>query len=272
MSKIGFVFSGEGARGAITAAESLALYKQGIKADFTIGISSGNANSFGYSYVGPEKLCAMWKNVHKMLDLFNINWQTLWDTGFLKQKPMEKLFREMIKNEPICESVSVSIHLPTGQMRYLNNKEVSAEEFMENTLAGVAIPGFCKDRSQYTDAGVRQMAPLRQCLDAGCTEIYVLLGRPLEFPVWTPPKGLLKAIMWGYRAVDVSLHEILVRDIQSCLRKNGDPGFKNIPIHVLHPNTLLYDCVEFNKCPMGVACGLTEYTELHETAMRQRLL
>ena len=50
MSKIGFCFTGDGARGSIQAGIANSLYKQGIVPDLTIGISYGSDNAAFYAF------------------------------------------------------------------------------------------------------------------------------------------------------------------------------------------------------------------------------
>jgi len=103
---IGFCFTGEGARGSIQAGIALGLYKQGIKADYTIGISSGSICSASYSHLGPEGLAEMWSKINGIFDVFGINYNFMWKTGLLNQKPMEKIVYSAVKNDPICESTT----------------------------------------------------------------------------------------------------------------------------------------------------------------------
>jgi predicted acylesterase/phospholipase RssA len=270
---IGFCFTGEGARGSIQAGMALALHNQGIDADFVIGISSGSCCSVGYSFGGPEGLSNLWSNINTLFSVFSINWNCAWKRGLLNQKPAEKIMAELVKQTPICEGVVSRLNIVTGEIQYVSNKQVSPEEFAEAALGGFAITALVQDRNGWVDAGSRQMAPLKQCIDAGCDEIYVILGRPLDYTgCWQLPSGFLSALQMGYRALDLSLYELMLRDLSSCLKKNGDPGFKNIPIHVMSSKTLFCDSIEFRKCKAGVQYGLTEWQITEEKALRAALL
>jgi len=94
MSKIGFCFTGEGARGSIQAGIALGLYEQGITPDFTIGISSGSVCAASYAYLGAEGLASMWSNISGIFDVFGINYFPIGKTGLLNQKPMRTFVRE----------------------------------------------------------------------------------------------------------------------------------------------------------------------------------
>ena len=269
MGKIGFCFSGEGARGSIQAGIVLGLAKRGIKADFTVGVSSGAICASAYSFMGPEKLVDLWSNVHSVWDVFGFNWNFLWGTGVLNQRPAEKLVANAISNDPTCECVVSRMNINSGLIEYISNKNVSKEEFGEAVLGAFAIPGLVNDRNGYVDATFRVEAPLQQAINAGCTELYVILGRQMESKIWTAPGGFLNAFFHFTHSFELTLDELIRRDIQSCVRKNTDFDFKNIPIHVWQPmNVPTFEALQFRKCPHGIEIGLNNSVEITEHALR----
>jgi predicted acylesterase/phospholipase RssA len=110
-NKIGFCFTGEGARGSIQSGIALGLHKQGIDADFTIGISSGSICAASYAYLGPQGVSDMWSDIKNIFDVFGFNYNFFWKSGLLNQKPMEKIVRKAVQNQPICESVVVRMKI-----------------------------------------------------------------------------------------------------------------------------------------------------------------
>lgn len=269
---IGFCFTGEGARGAVQAGIVLGLHEKGIDADLTIGISSGSCCAAAYAYGGPQGLADMWLGVKTILNVFRPNWNFLWNRGLMNQRPAEKVVAKLIQNKPVCEGIVCRLNIMTGEMQYVSSKDTTPEEFGEAALGSFAITGLVTDRKGWVDAGSRQMAPLTQAIEAGCDEIYVISGRPLVVPEWKLPGGLLPQLRMGYRALDLSLYELMLRDISTCLRKSGEPGYRGVKIHLVEPKELLYDCVLFRKCRDGVAYGRTEYMFHEETALRLALL
>jgi predicted acylesterase/phospholipase RssA len=271
MSKIGFCFTGEGARGSIQAGISYGLYKQGIKADFTIGVSSGSICAASYAYLGPEGLADMWSNIKNVFSVFGINYNLIGKSGLLNQKPMQKIVEKAMKNDPICESIVVRMNIEDGYMDYVSNKNVTPKEFEDAVLGSVAITALVEDKNGWVDAGSRQLTPLKQCIEAGCTDIYVIMGRTLDLPPWEKPKGLLKIFKMAFRALDITLYEVMIRDINNCLKIKTDQGYKNINIFLVEPKELLFDSVEFNKCKEGVEYGKTEFQIHNKKALRKQL-
>lgn len=259
MSKVGFCFTGEGARGSIQAGIALGLHQQGIDADFTIGISSGSICAASYSHLGPQGLADMWSDISNIFDVFGINYKFLWSRGLLNQKPMEKIVKKAVLNDPICESVVVRMNIENGYMDYVSNSKVSKQEFAEAVLGSVAITALVEDRNGWVDAGSRQLAPLEQCVQNGCDKIYVIMGRQFQIDNWQKPTGFLPALKMAYRALDISLSEIMIRDINSCLKCEGDFGFKNIDINLVEPSETLFESICFKMCKKGVDFGLKNY-------------
>lgn len=272
MKKIGFCFSGEGARGSIQSGIAFGLHKQGINADFTIGVSSGSICAASYAYLGPEGLANMWSNVKNIFNVFGINYNLFGKTGLLNQKPMKKIVSNALKNRPICESVVVRMNIENGMMDYVSNKQVDSKEFEDAILSSVAITALVEDKDGWVDAGSRQLTPLKQCIEAGCSDIYVIMGRPLELQYWEKPKGLFKLIKMAFRALDITLYEVMIRDINNCLRTQKDPDFKNINIFLVEPKELLFDSINFNMCKKGVEYGKSEFTIHNKKALRRFLL
>jgi len=267
MTKIGFCFTGEGARGAIQAGMALGLYEKSIKADLTIGISSGSICAASYSYLGPQGLYDMWSNINNIFDVFGLNYNFLIKTGLLNQKPMEKIVKNAMKNNPICESIVTKMNIETGEMQYISNQASSREDFQESVLSSVAITALVEDRNGWVDAGSRQLAPLKQAIQNGCDKIYVIMGRPLALSYWKrPEKGILKQVKMAFRALDISLYEIMLRDINQFIKK-----YENIEIFLVEPNILFYESIEFNKCKLGVKQGRDQFTILDSSYIKNFL-
>jgi predicted acylesterase/phospholipase RssA len=260
VSRVGFCFTGEGARGSVQAGMALGLYEMGIKADFTIGISSGSVCAASYAHLGPRGLADMWSGIRGVFDVFGVNWLFPFRRGLMNQRPMERIVRKAVRKTPICESVVVRMNIEDGRMDYVSNKSVSPDEFGEAVLGAVAITALVEDRKGWVDAGSRQLAPLEQCIEAGCDKIYVIMGRRFEIGEWKLPKGFMPAVKMAYRALDVSLNEIMMRDITRCLKNEGEPGYRGVEIHLVEPDSTVFETVEFSKCRVGVEYGRSNFS------------
>lgn len=261
MKKIGFCFTGEGARGAIQAGIAYDLAQRGITADFTAGISSGSVCAAAYAHLRPQGLYDLWAGIKNIRSIFGLNvWNLPWVYGVFNQKPMEKLVYAAVQHDPICESMVARMNLTTGMLDYVSNARASRAEFAEAILGSVAITALVQDRDGWVDAGSRQLAPVSLCVDAGCTDIYIITGRPMVMQHWKKPTGWLKIPAMAFRAFDISLFEIALRDINYWIGPDAPESAKDINISLVQPNALFYENIEFNKCAKGVALGRYHHT------------
>ena len=267
-NKVAFCFTGEGARVSIQAGIAYSLSKK-IKPDLTIGISSGSICAASYAYLGPDGLVDLWSNIRNIFDVFGLNYFFINKSGLFNQKPMEKIVRKATQNEPICESIVSTMNIETGEMKYVSNFNVDKEVFVDSVLSSVAITGLVEDRNGWVDAGSRQLAPLRQCIDYGCKDIYVIMGRPLILHPWKKERGLFQQAKMAFRALDITLYEVMIRDVTQCLKQEDQPEYKGVNIYLVEPKELLFDSVFFSKCKQGVEYGKTEYVEHSKKGLRK---
>lgn len=268
MGKVGFCFTGEGARGAVQAGIAYSMAQHGIVADFTAGISSGSICAAAYAHLKPSGLYDLWAGIKNIRSVFGINWCPFWKSGLMNQKPMEKLVYEAVKHDPICESVVVQLDIATSDLQYVSNAKVSRHEFAEAVLGSVAITALVEDRNGWVDAGSRQLAPVSLCVDAGCTDIYIITGRPLIMRNWKLPRGFFSIPAYAFRAFDISLFEIAMRDINYWIGPEAPDSAKNINITVVQPTDMFYESVEFRKCAEGVVMGRYNYTGRDKQELR----
>jgi predicted acylesterase/phospholipase RssA len=260
MKKIGFCFTGEGARGSIQAGIALSLCERGILADYTIGISSGSICSAAYSHLGPEGLVDLWANIKNIFSVFGLNYTFLWNSGLLNQKPMEKIVTKALKNPATCESVVCRMNILDGYLEYVSNKDSDIEKFKEAILASVAISGLVQDRNGWVDAGSREIAPIKKCINSGCTEVYLILGRPLFLSKWPKvPRGFLSPLLMGLRALEINLFEILLRDLEGWLGDSQKYDKNKININIVEPTEVFFENTDFYMSKPGTLLGQKNY-------------
>lgn len=173
---------------------------------------------------------------------------------------MEKIVRAAVQHDPICESVVARMSITTGEMQYVSNRNTTREEFAEAVLCSTAITALVQDRNGWVDAGSRQLAPVSLCVDAGCTDIYIITGRPMVIQNWKKPKGFFQVPAMAYRAFDISLFEIALRDVNYWIGPDAPESAKDVNISLVQPTELFYESIEFRKCRNGVVQGRYNHT------------
>jgi|688.fasta_scaffold02596_12 predicted acylesterase/phospholipase RssA len=260
MKKTGFCFTGEGARGSIQAGIALSLYEKGVVADYTIGISSGSICSAAYSHLGPNGLVNLWADIKNIFSVFGLNYSFLWKSGLLNQKPMEKIVIKALKNPATCESVVCRMNILDGYLEYVSNKSSDLNTFKEAILGSVAISGLVQDRNGWVDAGSREIAPIEKCVNSGCTDVYLILGRPLFLSKWNRiPNGFLSPLLMGLRALEINLFEILVRDLEGWLGNSTKYDRDKININIVEPTEVFFENTDFYMAKTGTVLGQKNY-------------
>lgn len=269
--KICFCYSGEGARGSIQAGITKSLINQGIVPDITIGVSSGSVCASSYSYLGADGLIELWNSIDTIFDVFGFNYDFLWRTGFLNSRPLEKRIKKIIHNNPLCESIVSKLNIETGEIRYISNKNknISQQDFIDSIIASISITTLIEDKNGWVDAGSRVLTPIEQAVNAGATDIYIITGRPMELPYWIKPKGFLALFKLGLRALDISLYELMLRDINDWINNPIKIHENNLNLTLLQPKDFIFESTEFNKCNVGTRYGLTEYRSFNPSQMQE---
>lgn len=266
--KVCFCYSGEGARGSIQAGITKALTDQGIRPDLTIGVSSGSVCASSYSYLGADGLVDLWESIDSIFDVFGLNYNFLWKSGFLNSKPLEKRIKSIIHDHPICESIVSKLNIETGRIQYVSNKKSDEQTFIDSVVASIAITTLVEDKNGWVDAGSRQLAPIDQAVNLGCTDIYIITGRPIELQYWIKPKGFLSLFKLGLRALDISLYELMLRDINHWISDKEKIQKHGINITLLQPKDFIFESTEFSKCKIGTKYGITEYSSYNPNEMQ----
>lgn len=266
--KVCFCYSGEGARGSIQAGITKSLITQGIIPDITIGVSSGSVCASSYSYLGADGLLSLWSSINSVLDVFGLNYNFLWKSGFLNSKPLQKKVKSIVNDEPLCESIVSKLNIETGEIRYVSNKSNSKEEFIDSVVASISITTLVEDKDGWVDAGSRVLAPIDRAVALGCSDIYIITGRPMQLSQWNKPTGWLSLFKFGLRALDISLYELMIRDINNWIN-NPDKIIENkVNITLLQPKDFVFESTEFSRCKFGVNYGMTEYESFNPTQMQ----
>lgn len=260
MNRKCFCYSGEGARGSIQAGITKSLIDKGIVPDLTIGVSSGSVCSASYSYLGADGLVDLWNSINSIFDIFDLNINFLWKSGFLNSKPLDKRIQKIIHDSPLCESIVSKLHIETGEIKYVSNKLVNRKEFIDSVIASIAITTLIEDRNGWVDAGSRILTPIDYAVSLGCTDIYIITGRPMKLQNWKKPNGWLSFLKIGLRALDISLYEIMARDINDWINDENKILKNNINITLVQPRDFIFESTDFGKCSIGTKYGLTEFS------------
>jgi NTE family protein len=254
------VLSGGGAKGAYQAGVFKALTERGHRYDLYCGISAGALNA---SYIAqfPSsvedaaaiRLVRLWEEidnpvVYKKRGLFGL--MGVFASSFYKTAPLHKFVRSKVmvrrlkRTDKLLRVSAVDAH--TGTTEVFTDKD---DDIVEGVLASAAFPGAFEPihvrEKLMIDGGVRDMTPIRLAIDAGATEIDVIVTTPKGGVGVLPAKP--KAYHIALQAIDIMSDEITEGDMTGCLLTNKLVRLgkmrerKLLNIRMIRPGSLLTD-------------------------------
>lgn len=256
--KRALVLSGGGAKGAY----QVGVLKKWLledKRDYDIvcGVSVGalNTGALCQAPLGdPEKayeyLTRIWDRVeNRKIRKYWFGWYlaALWKPSIYDSTPLEKWVRSELNVQAIRTSKRV---VRVGAVSWDRGNYILATEESERLadwiLASASFPAFFKplqiDGEEWTDGGVRNVAPIGAAIRAGAEEVDVILCSNPDLPSrWKP--AMRSSLFRALRAVDLMGDEIIRGDLKEAGLKNdlavlGAP-YKNVKIRVQQPNCVL---------------------------------
>lgn len=251
------VLAGGGAKGAFQVGVLQRLEESGVRFDSVYGTSTGALNTIGYSFGGVPEMTKIWQGIRGPKDIIRLNWYNLlWSRGAYSTKPLRSIIEGHLKRfpKPRCQAWVCYVDFRDGGLYYRGSHET---EFSDAVLASASIP-FALEPVQdfFVDGGVRETAPLKRAIDDGASEITVILCQPWNKnpDFWTPERPYL--ISYGIRAIDVMTHEILVNDIERCIRDNSRAGKKRIKLTLYAPDRTPMSALDFDPKKIAATIDL----------------
>jgi NTE family protein len=163
-SKVAFVFEGGGSLAATQIGTLRALTEDRPRPGLVIGTSAGAINAVAFAAdptaAGLAELEGLWLSLHRR-DLATL--RALLDDHFADRR---------------LEDVQVPAHVVTTDLASGAAHLISAGPVVEALLASAALPGLFPpvtfDGRQLVDGALVANTPVRQAVDLGATDIYVL--------------------------------------------------------------------------------------------------
>ena len=266
-----FVISGGGAKGCIQVGMLNYLADQNIFPDIVVGVSTGSLQGLAIAQKELKVLNEKWLSIKSYKDVYTKSYyhyiKVLFGKsgGFYKfdglRKMIESVYdRKKLRNSGI-DYYAGSVNLQTGSIYYIPKNKIK----IENILASCTIPIFFEPmkigNSDFVDGGVRDITPLKQAIEAGADDIYILLASPLK--IKTERKNYNNIINVMGRTANILLNEIYRNDISWALRINKlvdkykIKRYHKIKIHVIAPDKLIMDSLDFvpDKIRFGIKYG-----------------
>lgn len=241
------------------------------QADWPIiaGVSVGGLNGAvlaqapqGNIELGVAKLVELWESIKSTDDIYK-SWPIFgklagagWKDAFFNSKPLWDLIDANVDPAAILSSGRTLrlglVDLESGE--YFTASEDDAE-LLQAVKGTSAYPGFFLPVPYHgrliTDGGARRITPIKSAIEAGATEIDVILTSPLNSTVMDMTENWFGSKVTGLkiamRAIGLMSDEIFLRDVQMAEMYNqlvaagAAPDRKQITMRVFAPAKRLLD-------------------------------
>lgn len=229
------------------------LQSLGMKYEIYTGVSVGALNAGylsqfpeGMEWQAAEGLQELWYGIRGNKDIWKHWWfpwvAALWKKSIYNTAPLRALVEKHLDPKEVRASGKKlrvgSVNLNTGQYQIWTEK---ASLIKEGILGSSAFPGFFNpvdvNEEYHTDGGVRNVTPLKSAIEAGATDIDVILtDKPGMKNIDFSKKKAFHVLI---RSLNVMMDEVVENDLKVCEAKNKIEGYKKINLRILRPSQSL---------------------------------
>lgn len=256
----GLVLSGGGAKGCYQVGVLQALKEAGLKFDMISGVSTGSLQGSMFAQGKFHTLYNLWYDI-KRRDIFKkkpFGWlgAVLGAKSLYNFKPLlELLYRYIDRSKPEAWKIPFRcgvVCLEDGQYYTIteNHTDIQRMIYASCSMPLYAEPVQIKGK-HYVDGGVRNMTPLKEAIEFGCDEIFVVLCSPLDVgKEYGKSKKCLKTVG---RSLEIVLNEIYNEDlsyaefINTLVKQEVLKQYKKIKFHIIAPKSQIIDTLDFNQ-------------------------
>jgi NTE family protein len=264
------VLSGGNIKGAYQAGTVSALFQAGYVPEIATGISVGALNAGYLAGLAPAGSIPDWPAIGRRLEGFwrehvtspesfvtkrgipSILWNLIrkrWK-GLVDTEPLaEVVRRELATADPRKTAIRLrvgAVNILSGDLVYKDSTEPKLVDYiLASTAEPVAIPLQTIDDQPYYDGGLRDIAPLKQAIELGATQVICALCQTVGVAPVEPHFNRGDAFHLVSRVVAITSNEIVRNDIETFLEINRQiliddgqtmvAGKRYIPILVIRP-------------------------------------
>ncbi len=228
--KRALILSGGGGRGAYQVGVWRRLQEIGWQPDLVCGTSIGSINGAligsGWSAERLEAFwqaldrkqafrVSLWRRIKYRIDRLlgrHTDFPALLDNEPLRQTLLEAIdVRRLRDNQPRVTVAATNVC--RARLEYFSGEQLSVEHILASCSIPVVFPWSEINGELFWDGGVMANTPVFPALEAGATEILVVLLAPLVGAPVPPPKTTVEAFSWAFDMITIGsagslLHEL----------------------------------------------------------------
>ncbi|MCP5131333.1 MAG: patatin-like phospholipase family protein [Pseudomonadales bacterium] len=243
--KRALILSGGGGRGAYQVGVWRRLQEIGWQPDMVCGTSIGSINGalIGSGWDAGQ-LEAFWTSLDRKRAFRVSLWRRIkYRINRLLGRHPD--FPALLDNEPLRQTLSEAIDVgrlrddqPTvtvaatnvcrARLEYFSGEQLSVDHLVASCSIPVVFPWCEIDGELYWDGGVMANTPIFPALDAGATEILVVLLAPLAGDPVAPPKTTGAAFSWAFDMITIGSAGSLLQELASHLGRDIRAGRESL--------------------------------------------
>ena len=228
--KRALILSGGGGRGAYQVGVWRRLQEIGWQPDLVCGTSIGSINGAligsGWSAERLEAFwqaldrkqafrVSLWRRIKYRIDRLlgrHTDFPALLDNEPLRQTLLEAIdVRRLRDNQPRVTVAATNVC--RARLEYFSGEQLSVEHILASCSIPVVFPWSEINGELFWDGGVMANTPVFPALEAGATEILVVLLAPLVGAPVPPPKTSVEVFSWAFDMITIGsagslLHEL----------------------------------------------------------------
>ncbi|MHA4742155.1 patatin-like phospholipase family protein [Dyadobacter sp. MSC1_007] len=272
------VLGGGSMKGAFQVGVIQAVLENGFQPDMIYGISVGAlnttflANEAGRQHaenqeiewpLAGRKLLEFWiKNITQPQDISTLRSRVMLGMNTLMSRfdgivdpiPLHQLIRrhlhdDYLKNSPVKVKVG-AVNIGTGEIKYVSAQDPNYVDFVyASSSIPMLMPAVEINQQLYLDGGLREVAPIREAIEDGATEIVLIA---CHSPLLYQPEGIntRNLITLIERVRDITVNQIVNSNIlwaESYVDRSNLRG-KPMKLTVIRPTAPLFlDLQHFNS-------------------------
>jgi len=278
------VLSGGGGRGAYEVGVWRRLQEVGWQPDIICGTSIGAING---ALIGSgwdaDRLEQLWESLHEK-NIFKLSvWRRIkyrvnkllgrhpdWP-AFMDNEPARRMLTEVIDLARLRQDqprvVVAATNVLRAKLEYFSGEELTTEHILASCSIPAIFP-WCEINGElYWDGGVMANTPIAPAINAGATEVLVVLMAPLAGEQVDPPQSTRQALAWAFDMITIGSAQNLTRSLAYQL--GGD-------LRDYQNSLAEHHCVEIGGIRIGVveptsASGLDSVLDLNPHNVKARI-
>ena len=246
------VLAGGGGKAAFQIGVVREMQTRGLNFDVICGVSAGALNGSMIAQGRLDYLEQTWRGIKEFGDVFVVNpWSWLpWKSHrslFTPGKILKLAQQEALAHPYQCALRVKATDLVTGESVVTDEKDPDlGTMILASASIPLILPPVAHKNWVLVDGGVRDSTPLKEAIDFGADEVHVVLTNPEHLQLENRDYESDPVVVLT-RSAEIVGHAMFRHDIDLCLSKNEEPGYRRIDLRIYQPEKYIGNVLDFSQ-------------------------